>query len=346
MQKKLTTKITQLGLSLFVLGVCALNICANSQAAGFPERAVTLIVPYPAGGATDVIARMIAEKLPAIWGQQVVVSNRPGAGTTVAAEALARAPGDGYALYMTTAAHTISASLYRKLAYDPIKDFAPITLISTIPLVLVTTATLPVNTLPELIAYAKAQKNGLSMASTGNGTPQHLTGELFKAKTGVPFVHVPYKGDPPMLTDLIGGQVQVAFVTLSAALPYIKSGKLRAIALAHPTRVEAIADTPTMTEMGMAGFSAATWFGLFGPATMPQSLRQKIYEDVHRIVAEPVMQQRLLEMGGEINNSTPEAFQKVIRKLVAGGEAIGCAGRLNAQACRLIKRALFSETGF
>ena len=327
MQKKLTTKITQLGLSLFVFGVCALNICANSQAAGFPERAVTLIVPYPAGGATDVIARMIAEKLPAIWGQQVVVSNRPGAGTTVAAEALARAPGDGYALYMTTAAHTISASLYRKLAYDPIKDFAPITLISTIPLVLVTTATLPVNTLPELIAYAKAQKNGLSMASTGNGTPQHLTGELFKAKTGVPFVHVPYKGDPPMLTDLIGGQVQVAFVTLSAALPYIKSGKLRAIALAHPTRVEAIADTPTMTEMGMAGFSAATWFGLFGPATMPQSLRQKIYEDVHRIVAEPVMQQRLLEMGGEINNSTPEAFQKVIDTEVANwSQAVKLSG--------------------
>ena len=327
MQKKLTTKITQLGLSLFVLGVCALTICANSQAAGFPERAVTLIVPYPAGGATDVIARMIAEKLPAIWGQQVVVSNRPGAGTTVAAEALARAPGDGYSLYMTTAAHTISASLYRKLAYDPIKDFAPITLISTIPLVLVTTATLPVNTLPELIAYAKAQKNGLSMASTGNGTPQHLTGELFKAKTGVPFVHVPYKGDPPMLTDLIGGQVQVAFVTLSAALPYIKSGKLRAIALAHPTRVEAIADTSTMAEMGMAGFSAATWFGLFGPAAMPQSLRQKIYEDVHRIVAEPVMQQRLLEMGGEINNSTPEAFQKVIDTEVANwSQAVKLSG--------------------
>ena len=307
--------------SVMLVGVPA------AYAAGFPEKTVTLIVPYPAGGATDVIARMIAEKLPAVWGQQVVVTNRPGAGTTLAAEALARAPGDGYTLYMTTAAHTISASLYGKLSYDPIKDFAPITLISTIPLVLVTTASLPVNTLPELIAYARAQKNGLSMASTGNGTPQHLTGELFKAKTGLALVHVPYKGDPPMLTDLIGGQVQVAFVTLSAALPYIKSGKLHAIALAHPARVEALAKVPTMTEAGLPGFSAATWFGLFGPATMPEALRQKIYTDVERIVSEPGMQQRLLEMGGEINNSSPQAFKKVIDAEVKNwAEAVKLSG--------------------
>ncbi len=312
MKNLFAKKVTQTAFGLLLPLLAAVSTFTNSYAAEFPEKAVTLVVPYPAGGATDVIARLIAEKLPAVWGQQVVVANRPGAGTTLAAEALARAPGDGYTLYMTTAAHTISASLYKKLNYDPIKDFAPITLVSTIPLVLVTTAVLPVNTVPELVAYAKAQKNGLSMASTGNGTPQHLTGELFKAKTGVPFVHVPYKGDPPMLTDLIGGQVQVAFVTLSAALPYIKSGKLRAIALAHPTRVDALPGVPTMTEAGMPGFNAATWFGLFGPATMPQELRQKIYQTVHRLVAEPGMQQRLLEMGGEINNSSPAEFQKVI----------------------------------
>ena len=298
--------------ALAALALCASVLAPQALAAEFPQKAVTLVVPYPAGGATDVIARLLAEKLPAVWGQQVVVSNRPGAGTTVAAEAIARAPGDGYLLYMTTAAHTISASLYAKLNYDPLKDFAPIALISTIPLVLVTTATLPVDTVSALVAYAKAQKNGLSMASTGNGTPQHLTGELFKAKTGVPFVHVPYKGDAPMLTDLIGGQVQVAFVTLSAALPYIKSGKLRALALAHPTRALALEKVPTMTEAGIADFNAATWFGLFGPGSMPQALRQKIYQDVQRIVADPGMQQRLLEMGGEINNSSPEAFQKVI----------------------------------
>lgn len=283
-------------------------------AAGYPDKPVTLVVPYPPGGATDVIARLIAEKLPAAWGQQVIINNRPGAGTTVAAEAVARSPGDGYTLYMTTAAHTISASLYKKLNYDPLKDFAPLTLTSTIPLVLVTAPSLPVKNLDELIAYAKAAPDGLSMASTGNGTPQHLTGELFKAKAGIKLVHVPYRGDAPMLTDLIGGQVQMAFVTLSAALPHIQSGKLNAIALAHPRRVDAIAKVPTMAEAGMKGFEAATWFGLFAPSSMPDDLRQKIYQDVSKVVATPEMTRKLQDMGGEVNNSSPQQFQAFINE--------------------------------
>jgi tripartite-type tricarboxylate transporter receptor subunit TctC len=285
---------------------------AAAQAAGYPDKPVTLVVPYPAGGATDVIARLIAEKLPAAWGQQVIVNNRPGAGTTVAAEQVARSPGDGYTLYMTTAAHTISASLYKKLNYDPLKDFAPLTLSSTIPLVLVTSPSLPVKTLDDLIKYGKAAPQGLSLASTGNGTPQHLTGELFKARTGIKLVHVPYRGDAPMLTDLIGGQVQLAFVSLSAALPHIRSGKLNAIALAHPRRVEAIAQVPTMAEAGMKNFEAATWFGLFAPASMPDALREKIYQDVARVVATPEMTKRLQEMGGDVNNSSPQQFQAFI----------------------------------
>ena len=308
------------------LGV-TLAVSALTVAAAYPDKAVTIVVPYPAGGATDVVARLLAEKLPAVWGQQVVVVNRPGAGTTVAAEALARSPGDGYTLYMTTAAHTISASLYGKLNYDPIKDFAPITLVSTIPLVLVTTPGLPVKNLKDLITYGKQHKDGLSMASTGNGTPQHLAGELFKAKTGAPLVHVPYKGDPPMLTDLIGGQVQVAFVTLSAALPFIQSGKLRAIALASDKRAEAIADVPTMTEAGMPGFTAATWFGLFGPASMPAALVEKIYKDVSTVVSQPATNKRLLEMGGVINNSSPQEFKLVIDAEVKNwSEAVRLSG--------------------
>lgn len=300
-----------------IIGVCvALSMGLTAQtalAADYPNKPVTLVVPYPPGGATDVIARLIAEKLPAEWGQQVVVNNRPGAGTTVAAEAVARAPGDGYTLYMTTAAHTISASLYKKLNYDPLKDFAPITLTSTIPLVLVTTPSLPVKNLDELIAYGKKSSNGLTMASTGNGTPQHLTGELFKAKTGINLVHVPYKGDAPMLTDLIGGQVQMAFVTLSAALPHIQSGKLHAIALAHSRRVDAIKQVPTMEESGMKDFEAATWFGLFAPASMPDDLREKIYHDVAKIVANPDMTKKLQDMGGDVNNSSPKEFQAFIK---------------------------------
>ena len=303
-------KLKSMGGALLALGLALGGGMAT--AAGYPDKPVTLVVPYPPGGATDVIARLIAEKLPAAWGQQVIVNNRPGAGTTVAAEAVARAPGDGYTLYMTTAAHTISASLYKKLNYDPLKDFAPLTLTSTIPLVLVTAPSLPVKNLAELIAYGKAAPQGLSMASTGNGTPQHLTGELFKAKAGLKLVHVPYRGDAPMLTDLIGGQVQMAFVTLSAALPYIQSGKLRAIALAHPRRVEAISQVPTLDEAGMKGFEAATWFGLFAPASMPAELREKIYHDVAKIVATPEMTKKLQDMGGEVNNSSPQAFQAFI----------------------------------
>jgi tripartite-type tricarboxylate transporter receptor subunit TctC len=307
-----------------MFGGCVLSASGQSN---FPEKPVALVVPYPAGGATDVIARMLAEKLTESWAQPVVVNNKPGAGTTLAAEALARSPGDGYNLYLTTAAHTISASLYKNLAYDPIKDFAPITLVATIPLVLVTTSSLPVADLQSLIAYSKSQKNGLSMASTGNGTPQHLAGELLKAKTGAVLVHIPYKGDAPMLTDLIGGQVQVAFVTLSAAVPYIKTGKLKALALAHPNRVKAIAEVPTMSETGMPGFTAATWFGLFGPASMPASLRQKIYQDLARIVSTPEMTARLVEMGAEVNNSSPQAFGQVIQaELKAWAQAVQLSG--------------------
>jgi tripartite-type tricarboxylate transporter receptor subunit TctC len=302
-------------------------VATGAQAAGYPDKPVTLIVPYPPGGATDVVARLLAQKLSPVWDQQVVVNNRPGAGTTIAAEAVARSPGDGYTLYETTAAHTISASLYSKLNYDPIKDFAPVTLTVTIPLVLVTAPNFPAKNLQELIAQAKSAPSGVTVASTGNGTPQHLTAELFKAKTGANLVHVPYKGDSPMITDLLGGQVQMAFVTLSAALPHIKSGKLNAVALAHPRRVDAIADVPTMAEAGMPGFEAATWFGLFGPASMPNDLRQKIYQDVAQIVKQPEVTKMLQDMGGDVNNSSPEEFQQFINAEAARwAEAVKLSG--------------------
>jgi len=294
--------------AMLALGMAA----AGGAMAAYPEKPVTLVVPYPAGGATDVIARMVADQLPAKWGQQVIVTNRPGAGTTVAAENVSRAPADGYTLYMTTAAHTISASLYKKLNYDPLKDFAPITLTSTIPLVLVTTKSLQAASLAEFIDHGKQSPEGLTMASTGNGTPQHLTGELFKGRTGLKLVHVPYRGDAPMLTDLIGGQVQMAFVTLSAALPHIQGGKLNAIAVASAKRVQAIPDVPTMAEAGMPDFEAATWFGLFAPAGVPEDVREKIYRDVAAIVGQPEMTRKLQDMGAQVNNSSPQEFQAFI----------------------------------
>jgi tripartite-type tricarboxylate transporter receptor subunit TctC len=297
---------------LRALAVLALLCAAPAWAQNFPAKPVSIVVPYPAGGATDVIARMVAEKLTQSWGQPVIVNNKPGAGTVIAAEMVARSPNDGYTLYMTTAAHTISASLYKKLAYDPIKDFAPITLTSTIPLVLVTNPSLPAKTLAELIAYAKSHP-GMSFASTGNGTPQHLTGELFKAQNKLELTHVPYRGDAPMVTDLIGGQVPMAFVTLSAALAQIKAGKLKAIALAHTKRVDAIADIPTFAQAGMPGFTAATWFGMLAPAGLPVNLQNKIYQDVAKIVANPEFSARLIEMGGDVDNTSPQAFQAFIQ---------------------------------
>lgn len=305
---------------------CAAALPLLAAAQNYPAKPVSLVVPYPAGGATDVIARMIADKLTQSWGQPVVVANKPGAGTLIAAEFVARSPGDGYTLYMTTAAHTIGASLYKKIPYDPVKDFAPITLTSTIPLVLVTTPSLPVKSLPELIARAKADP-GMSFASTGNGTPQHLTMELFKAQNKLTLTHVPYKGDSPMITDLIGGQVPMAFVTLSAALPHIKAGKLKAIALAHAKRVDAIASVPTFAEAGMPGFVAATWFGLFGPGTLPPELVNRVHRDVARIVAVPEFTAKLKDMGGDVDNSTPQAFQAHIQaELKRWAEAVRLSG--------------------
>ncbi len=305
---------------------CAVALPLAAVAQNYPTKPVSLVVPYPAGGATDVIARMVADKLTQTWGQPVVVANKPGAGTLIAAEFVARAPGDGYTLYMTTAAHTISANLYKKIPYDPIKDFSPITLTSTIPLVLVTNPSVPVKSLSELIAKAKADP-GMSFASTGNGTPQHLTMELFKAKNKLTLTHVPYKGDAPMITDLIGGQVPMAFVTLSAALPHIKAGKLKAIALAHSKRVDAISSVPTFAEAGMPGFVSATWFGLFGPGTMSPELVNRVYQDVAKIVAVPEFTAKLKDMGGDVDNSTPQAFQAHIQaEMKRWAEAVRLSG--------------------
>jgi tripartite-type tricarboxylate transporter receptor subunit TctC len=301
-------------------------ISGTARAQAYPTRPVTMVVPYAAGGATDVIARMVADKLSKEWPQAVVAVNRPGAGTVVGAESVARAPGDGYTLYMTTAAHTISASLYKKLSYDPIKDFAPITLVATIPLVLVAAPAVPVKSVTELVAFAKT-KPGIAYASPGNGSPQHLTMELFKSQMKLDMTHVPYRGDAPMLTDLISGQVPMAFITLSAALPYIKSGKIKPLALAHGRRIAAISDVPTFGEAGFPGFVAATWFGILAPASLPAELQTRIYRDVSKIVAEPAFTAQLVQMGADIDNSTPEAFRTLIQaEAKRWGEAVRLSG--------------------
>ena len=284
----------------------------SALAQSYPTKPVRMVVPYPPGGATDVIGRMIADKLGTKWGQAVIVDNRAGAGTTVGAENVAKSAPDGYTLFETTATHTISASLYPKLNYDPIKDFTPITLTATIPLVLVTGPKVPAKNLDELLKWIKSQPGGASIGSPGNGSVQHLTGELFKTKAGVNTVHVPYKGAAPMITDLLGGQVDMAFATLSEVTSYIKSGKLRAIGLAHDKRMSAVPDVPTFGEQGMKGFVGATWFGTFAPAKLPAELRDRITKDIQAIVATPEMTKKLEDMGAEVNNLGSHDFSKLI----------------------------------
>lgn len=312
---------------------CAMALSAGTaHADSYPSKPVAMVVPYPAGGATDVVARAVAEKLTQSWGQAVIVENRAGAGTTIGASAVARAQGDGYTLFMTTSAHTISGHLYTKLNYDPVKDFAPITLVTKVPLVLVVNPAIPATTLPEFLAYLKQNGGSVNFASPGNGTAQHLSGELFKIATQSAITHVPYRGDAPAFTDLAGGQVQMMLATITSALPLIESGKLRALAVANGTRVQALRNVPTFAEAGMPGFEAATWFGLLAPAAMPPAQAQRIYEDVSRIVATPEMQKRIEGLGGEVVNSTPQAFAAFMsQEEEKWGRAVKASGTVAAQ---------------
>ncbi|CAM4400376.1 MFS transporter [Bordetella tumbae] len=309
-------------------GLCAAALVgAAAHADSYPAKPVSMTVPYPAGGATDVVARAVAEQLTQLWKQPVVVENKSGAGTTIAAAAVARAPGDGYTLFMTTSAHTISGYLYPDLAYDPVKDFAPITLVTKVPLVLVVNPGVPAATLPEFLTYLKTHGDEVNFASPGNGTAQHLSGELFKLATQSKITHVPYRGDAPAFTDLAGGQVQMMLATITSALPLIESGKLRALAVANATRVPALANVPTFDEAGMPGFEAATWFGVLAPASLPPERAQRIYQDISRIVATPKMRERIEALGGEVVNSTPQAFADFITaEQQKWGKAVQVAG--------------------
>lgn len=313
--------------------MCAALIGASAAVATpvhaqeYPTKPVMMVVPYPAGGATDIVARALAEQLGTRWKQTVVVENRGGAGTTIGASYVSRAPGDGYTLFMTTSAHTISNHIYPKLSYDPVKDFAPISLVTKVPLVLIINPDIKATDLATFLAYIKANPGKVNFASPGAGTAQHLSAELFKIATGSDIVHVPYRGDAPAFTDLAGGQVQMMLATISSALPLIRGGKLRALAVASDKRVPALADVPTFAEAGMKGFEAATWFGLMAPSSMPPARVKEIHDAVEQIVATPQMRERIESLGGEVVNSTPEAFAEFMRaETLRWGQAVKASG--------------------
>jgi len=297
----------------FAFGALLALVATAASAQTYPTKPIRLVVPFPPGGATDILARDVAQKLTEAWGQQVIVDNRPGAGGNIGSELVAKSAPDGYTLEMgTVGTHAINASLYAKMPYDHVKDFVPVILVAGVPNVLVVNPAVPANSVAELIAYAKANPGKLNFASSGNGTSIHLSGELFKFMAGVQMTHVPYKGSAPALQDLIGGQVQLMFDNLPPSLPQIKAGKLRALAVTSLARAPALPDVPTMAEAGLPGYEASSWFGVLAPAGTPPAIVTKLNAEIAKWLATPEAKEKLSKQGANAAGGTPEDFAKHI----------------------------------
>jgi tripartite-type tricarboxylate transporter receptor subunit TctC len=284
----------------------------------WPNRPLRLVVPFPAAGTTDIIAREVAAELAKSLGQQVVVDNRPGAGGNVGSDIVAKAAPDGYTLVMgTVGTHAINSSVYSKMPYDPVKDFAPVTLVAAVPNVLEVNNALPVRSVKDLIAYARANPGKLNFASSGNGTSIHLSGELFKAMAGVDMLHIPYKGSSPAITDLIADQAQLMFDNLPSSIGFIKSGQLRAIAVTTLNRSAALPDIPTINESGVPGFEASSWFGVLAPAGTPKEIVNRLHDDIVKALNTPALKKSMQAQGAEPVGDTPEQFAEHIRTEIA-----------------------------
>jgi tripartite-type tricarboxylate transporter receptor subunit TctC len=293
--------------SLVFAVLAGLSAAALAQA--YPTHPVRLVVPFPAGGTTDILARAVAQQLTESLGQSFVVDNRPGAGGNIGADIVAKSPPDGYTLVMgTVGTHAINPSLYSKMPYDHVKDFVPIVLVAGVPNVLEVNTSVPVHTVNDLIKLAKEKPGQINFASSGAGTSIHLSGELFKTMAGVDMTHVPYKGSAPAITDLIGGQVQVMFDNLPSSLAQIKAGKLRAVAVTSLKRAPALPDVPTLNESGLPGFEASSWFGILGPAGTPPAVVTRINAEVNKWLQSPDAREKLLAQGAEAAGGTPESF--------------------------------------
>jgi tripartite-type tricarboxylate transporter receptor subunit TctC len=279
----------------------------GALAQAYPAKPVRMVVPFAAGGAVDTVARALGQKLIETWKQPVIVDNRPGAGGNIAADAVAKSPGDGYSLLITTQGFAISPGLYKKLPFDATRDFAPVTQLTSSFLVLVCVPQLPARSVQELIALAKSRPGSINYGSTGVGAPPHLLGELLKIATGIDLLHVPYKGDAPLAQALLAGEVQVAFMPLAGVLPHIKSRRLRALAVSGKTRSATMPDVPTFTEAGVP-FDFTGWLGIFAPATTPPEVVAQIRRDVARAMVAPDLLERWPAWGYEPVGNAPEQF--------------------------------------
>ena len=305
-----------------VASVGATDAVAQDPATGagqaYPTKPIRYIVPFAPGGMTDILGRIVGQKLFEAWGQQIIVDNRAGAAGGIGAEIAAKAPPDGYTILGgTISSHAINVSLYSRLPYDPVKDFAPITLYVSLPNMLVVHPSLPVNSVRDLIALAKSKPKQLTFASAGNGTSQHLSGELFNVMAGVELVHVPYKGSSPGLADLVGGQVMMFFDNITTALPLAKSGKIRPIAVTTAKRASVAPELPTIAESGLAGYNVSSWQGVFAPAGTPKPIIAKLNAEIVKILGMSDVKQRLLTLGADTVGNTPGEFAAFVKAEIA-----------------------------
>ena len=309
----------------------ALVLCttaASALAQPYPSKVIHMIVPFVAGGSTDVVARAIANKLNESWGQPVVVENRVGAGGTIGSAYVAKSVPDGYTIMLgTVSTNAVVGWMYKKLPYDMVKGFTPITEIATIPELLLVHPSVPVNSVKELIAYAKAKPNQLSFASGGAGSASHLAAELFMTMTGTKMIHVPYKGSGPALLDTLGNHTNVMFDVVMTSHSYVKSGALRALAVTSSSRSSVVPSIPTIAEAGVPGYEAVVWFGVFGPAGMPADIVQKLNREIASIIKSPALQALLVDQGSETVGSTPQEFAARIKaESVKWGKVVKDAG--------------------
>lgn len=304
--------------ALTVFTLAAANAARASQ--GYPSKPITLVVPFPPGGTTDILARAVGAELAKAWGTEVIIDNRPGASGNTGSQVVAKAAPDGYTLLMgTVGTHAINQSLYAKLPYDPVKDFAPVTLVASVPNVLVVNTALAdknkITDVKSFIAFAKANPGKLNMASGGNGTSIHLAGELFKAQTKTYMVHIPYRGSAPAITDLLEGLADLMFDNLPSALPYIKTGRLRALGVTSSKPSPALPGVPTIASSGgdLQGFEASSWFGILGPAGTPADIVHKLQQEIAKSLATPAVKEKLISQGADPVGNTPEQFAAYIQ---------------------------------
>ena len=280
----------------------------------FPSKPINIIVPFSAGGTTDILARIVGQALTVELGQSVIIENRPGAGGNIGGQAAARAAADGYTLFMgTVGTHAINAALYAKMPFDPIKDFAPLTRVANVPNLLVAHPKQPFTTVKELIAYTKANPGVVNFGSSGSGSSIHLSGELFKSMTQLDMVHVPYKGSAPAVTDLLGNQISIMFDNMPSAIQHVRSGKLRPIAVTTAKRSPELPDVPTVAEAGVPGYEATSWFGLWAPVKTPADIQTKLHAAIAKVLKDPAVAKKIGEQGGEVVIDTPAQFDAFIK---------------------------------